>query len=93
MEETRGPKVIFFFKDLICYQKLLCRAPKKHFKLVFGSLLSPLRLYQQHNELFERTGAGVTQSKTPKRGILVWSALVPKKQKKQQTKPKTTYHP
>ena len=49
-------------------------------------LLSPLRLYQQHNELFERTGAGATQSKTPKRGRLVWFGLVPKKQKKQQTK-------
>ena len=31
-------------------------------------LLSPLRLYQQHNDLFQRTGAGATQSKTPKRG-------------------------
>ena len=38
-------------------------------------LLSPLRLYQQHNE---RTGAGATQSKTPKRGSAVWSGLVPK---------------
>ena len=56
-------------------------------------LLSPLRLYQQHNELFERTGAGATQSKTPKRGSLVWSGLVPKKQKKQQTKSSTIYHP
>ena len=39
-------------------------------------LLSPLRLYQQHNDLFERTGAGATQSKTPKKGVvrsgLVW---------------------
>ena len=50
-------------------------------------LLSPLRLYQQHNDLFERTGAGATQSKTPKRGSAVWSGLVPKKQKKQK------YHP
>ena len=42
-------------------------------------LLSPLRLYQQHNDLFERTGAGATQSKTPKkRGSAVWSGLVPK---------------
>ena len=41
-------------------------------------LLSPSRLYQQHNELFERTGAGATQSKTPKRGSAVWSGLVPK---------------
>ena len=31
-------------------------------------LLSPLRLYQQHNDLFERTGEGATQSKTPKKG-------------------------
>ena len=50
-------------------------------------LLSPLRLYQQHNDLFERTGAGATQSKTPKRGSAVWSGLVPRKQKKQK------YHP
>ena len=50
-------------------------------------LLSPLRLYQQHNE---RTGAGATQSKTPKRDILFWSGLVPKKQKKQ--KHRTRYH-
>ena len=41
-------------------------------------LLSPLRLYPQHNDLFERTGAGATQSKTPKRGSAVWSGLVPK---------------
>ena len=56
-------------------------------------LSSPLCLCQQHNELFERTGAGATQSKTPKRGSLVWSGLVPKKQKKQQTKSSTIYHP
>ena len=52
-------------------------------------LLSPLRLYQQHNE---RTGAGATQSKTPKKGSSVQFSSVPissapKKQKKQQTKP------
>ena len=41
-------------------------------------LSSPLCLCQQHNELFERTGAGATQSKTPKRGSAVWSGLVPK---------------
>ena len=41
-------------------------------------LLPPLRLYNQHNDLFERTGAGATQSKTPKRGSAVWSGLVPK---------------
>ena len=29
-------------------------------------LLPPLRLYNQHNDLFERTGAGATQSKTQK---------------------------
>ena len=35
MEETRGPKVIFFFKDLSLLPET--RAPKEHFKLVFGS--------------------------------------------------------
>ena len=50
-------------------------------------LLSPLRLYQQHNE---RTGAGATQSKTPKRGSSVPFGLVPKKQKKQ--KHRTRHH-
>ena len=55
-------------------------------------LLSPLRLYQQHNDLFERTGEGATQSKTPKKGSSVQFSSVPissapKKQKKQQTKP------
>ena len=50
-------------------------------------LLSPLRLYQQHNDLFERTGAGATQSKTPKRGSSVPFGLVPKKQKKQKDHP------
>ena len=47
-------------------------------------LLSPLRLYQQHNE---RTGAGATQSKTPKKGSSVQFSSAPKKQKKQK------YHP
>ena len=40
-------------------------------------LLSPLRLYQQHNDLFERTGAGATQSKTPKKGSSVQFSSVP----------------
>ena len=67
-------------------------------KSIFGKsprgtdLLSPLRLYQQHNDLFERTGEGATQSKTPKKGSSVQFSSVPissapKKQKKQQTKP------
>ena len=55
-------------------------------------LLSPLRLYQQHNDLFERTGEGATQSKTPTKGSSVQFSSVPfssapKKQKKQK------YHP
>ena len=40
-------------------------------------LLSPLRLYQQHNDLFERTGEGATQSKTPKKGSSVQFSSVP----------------
>ena len=48
-------------------------------------LLSPLRLYQQHNELFERAGAGATQSKTPKRGSLVWSGSEKAKETTNQT--------
>ena len=55
-----------------------------------AGLFSPLRLCQQHNELFERTGAGATQSKTPKRGSSVPFGLVPKKQKKQ--KHRTRHH-
>ena len=55
-------------------------------------LLPPLRLYNQHNDLFERTGEGATQSKTPTKGSSVQFSSVPissapKKQKKQQTKP------
>ena len=55
-------------------------------------LLSPLRLYQQHNE---RTGAGATQSKTPKKGSSVQFSSVPfssapEKQKKQ--KQRTRLH-
>jgi len=54
-------------------------------------LLSPLRLYQQHNDLFERTGAGATQSKTQKGSSDQISSVpfssAPAKQKKQQTKP------
>jgi len=54
-------------------------------------LLSPLRLYQQHNDLFERTGAGATQSKTQKGSSVQFSSVpfssAPKKQKKQK------YHP
>ena len=53
-------------------------------------LLPPLRLYQQHNDLFERTGAGATQTKTSKRGSAVWSGLVPKKLKQQ--KHRTRHH-
>ena len=54
-------------------------------------LLSPLRLYNQHNDLFQRTGAGATQSKTQK-GSSDQISSVPfssasAKQKKQQTKP------
>ena len=51
--------------------------------------LLPLRLYNQHNDLFERTGAGATQSKTQK-GSSDQISSVPfssEKQKKQQTKP------
>ena len=35
MEETRGPKVIFFFKDLSLLPET--REVMEHFKLVFGS--------------------------------------------------------
>ena len=66
-------------------------------KSIFGKsprgtdLLSPLRLYQQHNDLFERTGAGATQSKTQKGSSDQISSVpfssAPAKQKKQQTKP------
>ena len=40
-------------------------------------LPSPLRLYQQHNDLFERTGEGATQSKTPTKGSSVQFSSAP----------------
>ena len=70
-----------------------CFSSQNHTQILPAPLsvpLSPLRLYQQHNELFERTGAGATQSKTPKRGSSVPFGLVPKKQKKQ--KHRTRHH-
>jgi len=47
-----------------------------------SSCAQPVGSYQQHNE---RTGAGATQSKTPKRGS--WSGLVWFRKSKRNNKP------